>query len=163
MRRVMPSPALSLALFLLWVLLMQSSSAGVLMLGVGLSLFWPIATRRLRNDPAQIRRPRAIATLVGRVVADMLRSNVRVAWAILTRPSDGLRSRFVTIPLDLHDPNALAALAMIVTFTPGTAWARLSADNRVLLLHVLDVDGDDAEEVAYIKRRYERPLREIFE
>jgi multicomponent K+:H+ antiporter subunit E len=45
---------------------------------------------------------------------------------------------------------------------PGTAWAELSFDRSALLLHVLEV-GDEAELVAYIKRRYERPLREIFE
>ena len=163
MRRVMPSPALSIALFLLWILLMQSSSIGVLVLGAGLALCWPLATRRLRSPSARIHKPWVMTTLLCRVVADMLRSNVRVGWAILARPSRGLRSRFVPIPLDLRNPNGLAALAMIVTFTPGTAWAQLSADNRVLLLHVLDVDGEESEAAAYIKSRYERPLREIFE
>jgi multicomponent K+:H+ antiporter subunit E len=51
---------------------------------------------------------------------------------------------------------------MIVTFTPGTAWAQLSADNRVLLLHVLAIQSEP-ELVAFIKHRYERPLKEIFE
>ena len=163
MRRVMPSPALSIALFVLWILLMQSSSVGILALGAALALFWPLVTQRLRGAPARIRKPRVMATLLCRVVADMLRSNVRVGWALLARPSRGLRSRFVPIPLDLRNPTGLAALAMIVTFTPGTAWAQLSAHNETLLLHVLDVDGDEAETVAYIKSRYERPLREIFE
>lgn len=163
MMRVLPSPALSLALFLLWILLVQSVSVGNLLLGAVLALFWPFATRRLRGAPARVRRPAVVATLLGRVVADMLRSNVRVARAILTRRSDELRSRFVSIPLELRNPTGLAALAMIVTFTPGTSWAQLSADNSVLLLHVLDIDGDDVDEVDFIKRRYERPLREIFE
>ena len=66
------------------------------------------------------------------------------------------------VPLDARDPAALAALAMIVTATPGTAWAELAYDRSALLLHVLSV-GDEAELVATIKRRYERPLMEIFE
>ena len=45
------------------------------------------------------------------------------------------------IPLELTDPNGLPILAMIVTLTPGTAWAQLSADKRVLLLHVLSRVG----------------------
>lgn len=163
MTRVLPSPALSLALFVLWLLLVQSVSVGNLVLGGVLALFWPFATRRLRGAAVRVRKPAVVATLLCRVVADMLHANVRVARAILTRPTDDLRSRFVSIPLELRNPTGLAVLSMIVTFTPGTSWAQLSADNGILLLHVLDIDGDDADEVAFIKHRYERPLREIFE
>lgn len=163
MSRLLPSPALSIALFVLWILLMQSASAGVLLLGAALAWSWPIATRRMRTAPARMKRPRVAAALVCRVVADMLRSNVQVGWQILARRPHELRSRFVAIPLELRDPNGLAALAIIVTFTPGTAWAQLSADGRILLLHVLDAPSDESETIAHIKRRYERPLREIFE
>jgi multicomponent K+:H+ antiporter subunit E len=157
----MPSPALSVALFLLWILLMQSLSVGVLLLGAGLALVWPVLTQQLRSGPARIRKPRIAISLLGRVVADMLRSNIQVGSAILARRSRRLRSQFVTIPLELRDPHGLAVLAMIVTFTPGTAWGQLSANQQTLLLHVFD--GDESETVAYIKSVYERPLREIFE
>ncbi|MCY1022290.1 Na+/H+ antiporter subunit E [Pyxidicoccus sp. MSG2] len=162
MRRLLPYPVLSLALLLLWILLMQSVSAGTLLLGVALALFWPAVTSRLRPAPVRLRRPLVMVRLGGRVVFEMLRSNAEVAWAILTQRTRDLRSGFVAIPLDLRDPNGLAVLAMIVTFTPGTAWAQLSADNRVLLLHVLAVKSE-AGLVALIKQRYERALKEIFE
>jgi multicomponent K+:H+ antiporter subunit E len=150
------------ALLVLWILLMQSLSAGTLVLGAALALFWPAVTVRLRPTPVRLRRPLVMARLFCRVVLEMLRSNAEVAWAILTRRSSELRSGFVLIPLELRDPNGLAVLAMIVTLTPGTAWAQLSADNRVLLLHVFAIQNE-ADLVALIKQRYERPLREIFE
>ncbi|HVG56935.1 MAG TPA: Na+/H+ antiporter subunit E [Hyalangium sp.] len=162
MRRLIPSPALSVALLLLWILLMQSLSAGTLVLGAALALFWPAVTVRLMPAPVRLRRPLRMARLFCRVVLEMLRSNVEVAWAILTRRSSGIRSGFVLVPLELRDPNGLAVLAMIVTFTPGTAWAQLSADNRVLLLHVLAIQSEE-DLVAFIKHRYERALKEIFE
>jgi multicomponent K+:H+ antiporter subunit E len=162
MRRLIPSPALSVALLLLWILLMQSLSAGTLVLGAALALFWPAVTVRLMPAPVRVRRPLVLARLFCRVVLEMLRSNAEVAWAILTRRSRGIRSGFVLVPLELRDPNGLAVLAMIVTFTPGTAWAQLSADNRVLLLHVLAIQSE-SDLVALIKYRYERPLKEIFE
>ena len=56
----------------------------------------------------------------------------------------------------------VAVLAMIVCITPGTAWAELSLDRSVLLLHVLELD-DAATVIADVKRRYEAPLMEIFE
>jgi len=162
MRRLIPSPALSVALLLLWILLMQSLSAGTLVLGAALALFWPAVTVRLMPAPVRLRRPLVVARLFCRVVFEMLRSNAQVARAILTRRSRGLHSGFILIPLELRDPNGLAVLAMILTFTPGTTWAQLSADNRVLLLHVLAIQSE-SELVALIKYRYERSLKEIFE
>jgi multicomponent K+:H+ antiporter subunit E len=153
---------LSVALLLLWILLMQSVSAGTLVLGAALALFWPAVTARLRPAPVRLRKPFVMARLFCRVVLEMLRSNAQVAWAILTQRSSDIRSGFVLIPLELRDPNGLAVLAMIVTLTPGTAWAQLSADHRVLLLHVLAIQSE-AELIALIKQRYERPLKEIFE
>jgi multicomponent K+:H+ antiporter subunit E len=85
-----------------------------------------------------------------------------VWWLLLTRRSAALPSAFVRVPLEITDPNALAGLAIIVCATPGTAWAELSADRKVLMLHVLEVQ-DEAAEIAWVKRRYERPLKEIFE
>jgi multicomponent K+:H+ antiporter subunit E len=87
---------------------------------------------------------------------------MRTAWALLTRRAAEMPSAFVRIPLDVRDPNALAVLSMIVCLTPATAWAELSLDRSVLLLHVLLLE-DEAELIANFKHRYERPLMEIFE
>jgi multicomponent K+:H+ antiporter subunit E len=161
MKRLLPSPLLSLGLFILWILLMQSVSLGTLLLGLVVAVFWPAVTARLRPGRVRARRPLIMMRLFGRVVIDMLRSNAAVARAILTRAQRDIPSGFVDIPLDLEDATALAVLAMIVTFTPGTAWVQLSADRRSLLLHVLAM-GSEAEIVEHIKRRYEGPLMEIF-
>jgi len=85
-----------------------------------------------------------------------------VAWLLLTRRTAGIASRFVQIPLELRDPNALAVLAMITCLTPGTAWGEIAFDRSTLLIHVFDV-ADEAAFIANIKQRYERPLMEIFE
>ena len=162
MRRLLPSPVLSLALFLLWILLMQSLSAGTLVLGAVLAVFWPAVTEGLRPAPVRLRGPLVMVRLFGRVLFEMLRSNVQVARAVLSQRSRDIRSGFVHIPLELRDPNGLAVLAMIVTFTPGTAWVQLSADNRALLLHVLAIQSE-ADLMALIKGYYERLLMEIFE
>ena len=66
------------------------------------------------------------------------------------------------VPLELRDPHALAALAIITTVVPGTVWSRAGARPQRLLLHVFDLD-DEAAFIAHFKARYERPLKEIFE
>jgi multicomponent K+:H+ antiporter subunit E len=162
MRRLFRSPALSIALFGIWLLLVQSPSPGNILVGVALALFWPAATARYVETVPRTRKPIVIVKLFVRVVGDMLKSNAEVIWALLTQRPSALRSRLVAIPLDLSAPAGLSVLAMIVTFTPGTAWVQLSADRRVLLLHVFSASADEPV-VAAIKGRYERPLREIFE
>jgi multicomponent K+:H+ antiporter subunit E len=68
----------------------------------------------------------------------------------------------VRIPLDLRAPYGLAALACIITATPGTLWVEYDSADNTMLLHVLDLI-DEEEWVRIIKDRYETRLMEIFE
>jgi multicomponent K+:H+ antiporter subunit E len=162
MQRLLPAPLLSVALFLLWLLLNRSASAGQLVLATLLALAIPVLTRGLRPLPVRIRRPGTVLRLALTVMADTVESNFAVLRFLLLPRLRRHPPAFVPIPLQLRDPNALAVLAMIVCITPGTAWAELSRDRSILLLHVLEVDDPQAI-VDHVKARYERPLMEIFE
>lgn len=162
MKRIVPAPLLSLALLGLWLLLNRSVSAGNLVLGGILALAIPLLTAGLRPLPVRIRRPGAVLRLALSVMADTVESNIAVARLLLAPGRRRHPPAFVHIPLELRDPNALAVLAIIVCIAPGTAWAELSVDRSMLMLHVLEVDDADAI-AAQIKQRYERPLMEIFE
>ncbi|MFY0730814.1 Na+/H+ antiporter subunit E [Pseudomonas sp. NFX15] len=162
MKRLFPAPLLSLALWLLWMLLNLSISPGNLLLGAGLGFFAPLMMRRLRPLPVRIRRPWVIVRLVLRVGRDVLVSNVAVAWQVLNAGRRPPRSRFIKVPLDLRDANGLAALSMITTVVPGTVWSELALDRSILLLHIFDLD-DEALFIQHFKATYERPLMEIFE
>ncbi|MCM2346466.1 Na+/H+ antiporter subunit E [Acidovorax soli] len=162
MKRLLPAPLLSTALFVLWLLLNQSLSPGHLLLALLVAWLIPLLTRGLRPLPVRIRHPGTVLRLGLTVVADTVASNLSVARLLLSpgRPRHG--ADFVLIPLELRDPNALAVLAMIVCITPGTAWAELSLDRSMLMLHALEVD-DPQTLIDHVKQCYERPLMEIFE
>ncbi len=66
------------------------------------------------------------------------------------------------ILLDMRNPYGLAALACIITATPGTVWVEYNSADNTLLLHVLDLI-DEEQWVRIIKERYESRLMEIFE
>ncbi|QNP50393.1 Na+/H+ antiporter subunit E [Diaphorobacter aerolatus] len=162
MKKIFPAPLLSVALFVIWLLLNQSLSAGHLLLALILALLLPVLFRGLRPRHVRVRNLGAILRLCTAVVVDTTVSNFAV-MRFLVRPSARRHpSRFVQIPLELRDPNGLAVLAMIVCLTPGTAWAELSLDRSVLMLHVLEV-GDPQEVIDHVKAKFERPLMEIFE
>jgi multicomponent K+:H+ antiporter subunit E len=96
------------------------------------------------------------------VIFDIMIANFQVAMLILFRRNRDLRSHWLVIPLNLRSPEAISALAGTISLTPGTVSADVAADGRSLLVHALDV-GDEAEEVARIKLRYEARLMRIFQ
>lgn len=157
------SPLLVLVLTALWLLLNQTLAVGQILLGLVLALGLAHAASALRPLHARLHRLDVAALLVLVVIGDIVRSNIAVARLILGLAGRReVRSGFLQIPLDLRDPHGLAALAVIVTSTPGTVWVGLSPDNDALTLHVLDLQ-DEAEWIHLIKHRYEQPLRRIFE
>jgi len=162
MKRLLPAPLLSAALFALWLLLNQQFAPGHLLLAAVLAIAVPLVCAPLRPLPVRVRRPGVALRLVGIVACDVVVSNLDVAWGVLRAGRRPPRSAFVRIPLDLRDANGLAALAVITTIVPGTVWSELALDRSAFLLHVFDL-ADEAAFVAHFKARYERPLMEIFE
>lgn len=162
MKRVFPAPLLSLSLWVLWLLLNLSLSAGNLLLGALLGFLAPLMFASLRPQPARIRRAGVALKLFFVVGRDVVTSNLQVAWGVLRARQRPPRSMFLKVPLDLHDAHGLAALSMICTVVPGTVWSELALDRSVLLIHVFDLD-DEARFIEHFKSTYERPLMEIFQ
>lgn len=158
--RLLPSPLLSLVLAVIWPVLNQSWSLGHLLLGALLAILIPIFTERLRADRPVLRRPGVMLRLFFIVLKDIITSNIDVARLILGRES-AIRPGFVWVPLSIDDPHGIVLLAGIITMTPGTLSADVSADRRYLLVHAFNIN-DEEELIAGIKARYEAPLMEIF-
>ncbi len=154
------APATSGAVFGLWLLLNNTFHPAHVALGAALALTLPRVTGRLQSAAARVRKPRTLLRLLQVVLWDIVISNIAVARQILGREAE-LHPRFVWVPLDIREPYGISTLAAIITMTPGTLSADLSADRRHLLVHALHAPDADAI-VAEIKRRYEAPLMEIF-
>ena len=161
MKRWLPFPVLWVLLLAMWLALNDSYTVGDALLGAFVALGATLGLRAVQLPAVSLARPRAAIELAGLVLADVVRSNIAVARIVL---QPGVRSRtsgFVRIPLELAHPAGLAALACIITSTPGTAWARYDSTRRILFIHVLDL-VDDETWIRTIKDRYERRLLEIF-
>lgn len=157
------SPMFVTVLTAIWLVLNQTLEPAHILLGVALGVLLSWAGSRLRPVSARLRRIDLAVALVFIVVIEIVKSNIAVARIVLGLVGKReIRSGFLDIPLDLRDPHGLAALATIITATPGTVWAGQSADGTCLTLHVLDLD-DEQQWIDYIKGRFETPLRRIFE
>jgi multicomponent K+:H+ antiporter subunit E len=161
MKRLLPTPLLSATLFFAWLMLNESASSGHLLLAALLAWAVPWLTRRLRPDQPRPRSWRSALHLAAVVLKDIVLSNIEVARRVLG-PESALSPGFVWVPLTIRDPHGIVALAGIITLTPGTLSAELTADRRHLLVHAFNVSDAQAL-IADIQSRYEAPLREIFE
>lgn len=164
MIRFLNALVLPFLLLVLWILLNDSVAPGDIAIGalLALALSWALHASRLRPLHARPRHPLVILKLAMAVAADIAKSNVAVARIIILGPRANASPGFIDIPLRIKDPHALAALACIVTYTPGTVWADYSEEHNLLTLHVLDLQ-EEALWLNIIQKRYERPLLEIFE
>lgn len=160
MTRLLPFPLLSAMLFAMWVLLTGFSPGHVLLAGL-VALIIPRVMLVLGVEKPRIRIGAAVFKLAGLVLADIIRSNIAVARIVLFSPAER-KSGFLHLPVDLENRYALAALAIIITATPGTLWLQHDARRKVILIHVLDLVDEDAW-IALIKNRYETLLKDIFE
>ena len=162
MKRWLPSPWLSAGIFVLWQMLHQPPSAAHVLLGAVLALVAPVLAAPLRPTPGPLRHLPTLVALVLRVGLDVVVSALVVAAGVLRARRRPPRECFVRIPLELRDEHALAALSMILSVIPGTVWTELAPDRSTVLVHLFDVP-DEARFIEEFKRRYERPLKEIFE
>lgn len=161
MKKWLPHPLLTPILALIWLLLNNTLAPGHIVLGLLLGWAIPRFTLGFWPERVRIHRPASLLRFLGVFLYDVLVSNLAVARLVLAGPR-ALHPLFVSVPLDISNPLALSLLANTICLTPGTLSARLSPDNKTLLVHALDcTDPDDL--VRTIKTRFETPLKEIFE
>lgn len=158
--RWLPHPQLSLLLWVLWLLLVESVRPAHILLGAFLGWVIPYFTQHFWPEREKIQNGRLLVRYLLRLLTDILTSNFIVAKRILHGPRY-IRPGFIYLPLDLDDDFAITVLASTISLTPGTVSANVSPDRKTLLIHALHVD-DEAVMIADIKQRYEAPLKEIF-
>lgn len=161
MRYLLPHPALSAMLLIVWLLMANTITFGGILLGGVFALALPKFTQPFWPDRPRMRFRGAFLGYLAIVLFDIVVANFQVAWLILFRRNRDLRSRWLIVPIDLTTPEAITMLAGTISLTPGTVSSDVAADGRHLLVHALDV-ADEAVEVARIKRRYEARLQRVF-
>jgi multicomponent K+:H+ antiporter subunit E len=161
-RRILPHPWLTLLLTLVWTLLQNAFSSGTIAFGFLLGIAIPILTAAYWPDRPALTRPLRLIGYIFLVIWDIFVANVQVARIVLFKRNEDMRPNWVSIPLELRTPEAIAMLAGTITLTPGTVSADLSDRGHALLVHALDAPDPDEVRDA-IKTRYERRLKEIYE
>ena len=159
--RWLPRPALSLFMWVLWLLMVNDFSGGHVVLGGVLAWLIPYLTQDFWPGSTKLHKPFALARFLMIVLWDIIVANCILVVRVLG-PTKNLRPAFMELPLDIKENFTITLLASTISLTPGTVSADLSMDGRTLLIHTIYVDDIEAA-IADIKQRYEAPLKEIFE
>ncbi|OYX34295.1 MAG: Na+/H+ antiporter subunit E [Caulobacterales bacterium 32-69-10] len=161
MNRILPQPALTVIVVVVWTLLLNSVTFGGLLLALAVGVGVPLVTNRFWPQGPRLRWGSAMAGYLAVVMYDIVIANFEVAYLILFRRNADLRSGWLTVPLELRSAEAITTLAATISLTPGTVSSDVSSCGRVLLVHALDI-ADAAKAVTRIKVRYEARLLRIF-
>ncbi len=158
--KAFPHPILALILWLIWLLLNNTVSAGHMVLGFIIATLIPFFTSGFWPEKICIKNPLTLLKFLAVVLWDIVIANMIVAKLILGR-NDKLQPAFFSIELDIQTPIGISLLANTISLTPGTVSCDLSEDRRRLLVHALHVD-DIPDTIKHIKQRYEAPLKKVF-
>ena len=160
-RSWLPHPTLTLVLFLIWLLLMNSVSPGAMVLGALLAWSLPTLTRAFWPEVPQVNSSWKMLGFILLVLGDIVHANL-VAFRLILGPPRKLHPAWIEMPIDLQDKFAVTILASTISLTPGTVTVEVGRGHSKLLIHALNAE-DPAALVAHLKQRYETPIREIFE
>lgn len=131
------------ALVVVWMLLWRDVSLGSL---VGGSVAASVVEVVHRGFPRTRRiAPVKLLGFFGYYLGQVVVSNLRVAWAVLTPGDWRIREAIVAVPLERRSYRVALLVANAVTYTPGTLSVDLGGDPLVLFIHVLQFES--AEEV----------------
>ena len=160
-RKLFPHPLLALILACVWLALVNKITLGNIILGGFLGSVIALMTAPYWPGKPRVRHPFKVVGYVFLVLWDIVVAHVQIALIILFKPTDKLKSAWITVPLELTSPEAITVLAGTITMTPGTVSATLSSCGRAILVHALHTDDPIAVRDD-IKSRYEKRLLEIF-
>lgn len=160
LNKIFPAPRLSLFLLVFWLLLQNSISPGLVVLGAVLALLIPLYTHRGRDFATKIHRPLKAVEYFLVLLVDIILSNFNIA-AIILLPRRRVQPALFEYPLEITGEVPITVLASTISLTPGTITAEIRRDGRALLIHALNVADHEAM-IQQIKTRYEMRLKEIF-
>ena len=159
MKKLFPTPWLSVFLLAVWILLFNSFAPGVVLLGALFAWFVPFLFRSAWPKFATIKRPDLALVYFFILLNDIVVANFKIAGMIIGKPRSIKPALFV-FPLDMKEKLPVTILASTITLTPGTVSCEITRGRKGILIHAFSEEAPE-EVINTIRNRYERRLKEI--
>lgn len=135
-------PVLMIWLTLVWALLWGDLSVANLLAGVGVSVFVVVVARPTGVRGIQLTsfHPLSAVVFLGYFLAQLVKSNLQVAWEVIT-PGSNVNRAIISVPMHVATDGLVTLVGNAITLTPGTLTVdvRGAGEGRppVLYVHVL--------------------------
>ena len=146
----------NLLLALAWAALHGDFSLGTLVTGQLLGYLILVALVRggvLGTSP-YIGRIHRVIGLAAYFLWELVKANIRLAFDVAT-PRYQMTPGIIALPLDATEDGQILLLSMLINTTPGSVALDLSADRKILYVHVMYMTTPDAAREE-IKNGFER-------
>lgn len=146
----------NLLLALTWAVLQAEVTLANLMVGfvLGYLILLMLTRGGLLEKSRYVGKVGLAVSLVAYFLWELVRANVRLARDVAT-PKLGMNPGIIAVPLEVNSNAEILLLAALINLTPGSVALDVSADRKVLYVHVMYmVDADMAR--AEIKNGFER-------
>lgn len=141
------------------MILLGSGSIRVFLLGFVLGYLALWLSKPLYRDTRYFKKLPKTLNLAGYFLKELLVSNLRVLWEVIT-PGNINRPGIIGIPLDARTDLEIFLVANLISLTPGTLSVDISADRKMLFVHVMFLEDVDAARDD-IKNGLERRVLEV--
>jgi multicomponent Na+:H+ antiporter subunit E len=108
---------------------------------IGYLALW--ITRPLYEPTLYFEKVSKIVKLSGYFIWQLIVSNFRVLWDVIT-PGHISRPGIIGVPLDAKSDVEIMLVANLISLTPGTLSLDISADRKILYVHVMFLDDVEA-------------------
>lgn len=153
--------AINLMLMLAWCGSFGSFAPWTLFTGFVAGFAALYVTRRLwgEPEPQYFRKTVALLSFVAFYANALLQSSLLIARQVLSRRITA-RPGVIAVPLEAERDVEIAALAILITLTPGTLSLDVAEDRSTLYVHAMFLDDPEAV-MRDIKENFERGLLEF--
>lgn len=125
---------------------------------IGYLALW--ITRPLYEPTLYFAKVSNILRLLGYFAWQLIVSNFRVLWDVVT-PGHISRPGIIGVPLDAKSDFEIMLVANLVSLTPGTLTLDISADRKILYVHVMFLDDVEAMRLQIKKGIEQRVLEAV--
>jgi multicomponent Na+:H+ antiporter subunit E len=148
-------------LALAWAALQGDFSLATLLTGylLGYVILLGLSAGGVLHRSPYIGRVHRVAGLAAFFLWELVRANLRLAVDVAT-PRYQMKPGIVAVPLDLTTDAEVLLLAMLINLTPGSVALDVSADRKVMYVHVMYIDTPEAAR-AEIKNGFERRVLQV--
>ncbi|MCS3902924.1 multicomponent Na+:H+ antiporter subunit E [Methylohalomonas lacus] len=134
----------NIMLALAWVSLTGNFSGSGMLTGFAFGyLMLAFVTRMSGETRSYTRKIPQVVGFTLFYIWEIIRSNVRVAYEVLT-PTHYMKPGVIGLPLDSDSDAVISLLANLITMTPGTLSLDVSNDRRMLFIHAMYIDDEEA-------------------